>query len=263
MIVEVAAGVIDGNMVTERVCMTPSSARRRITGSRPVVMAGQTTCGVAASMTTSRAFDATASVYTSGTFRRAATLPHQGRHRTVHTPRADPTDATDDALMRDLRAGGDSGSVLFARYRDPVWRFFRRRLRDAGRAEELAQDVFTALLEAAPRYEPRAPFRSYLFGIAYNVLMAHRRKTGLGTVPIEADVAAEPRDPDDSLWVRRALERLDPADREVLMLREYEQLSYQEIADLQQIPVNTVRSRLFRARIALKNALLPASEEQR
>ena len=57
------------------------------------------------------------------------------------------------------------------------------------------------------------------------------------------------------MWVRSALGELDADDREMLMLREYEQLSYQEIADLKQMPLNTVRSRLFRARMALKAML--------
>jgi RNA polymerase sigma-70 factor (ECF subfamily) len=57
------------------------------------------------------------------------------------------------------------------------------------------------------------------------------------------------------LWVRQALAALDDIDREVLMLREYEQLRYEEIASLLGIPVNTVRSRLFRARMALKAQL--------
>ena len=57
--------------------------------------------------------------------------------------------------------------------------------------------------------------------------------------------------------MRQALDRLDPNDREILMLREYEQLSYAEIAELLRIPVNTVRSRLFRSRMALKSYLEP------
>ena len=60
---------------------------------------------------------------------------------------------------------------------------------------------------------------------------------------------------DAALWVRQALGKLDAQEREVLMLREYEQLSYAEIADLLRLPVNTVRSRLFRSRMALKNYL--------
>ena len=63
------------------------------------------------------------------------------------------------------------------------------------------------------------------------------------------------RTPDYVLWVRQAMEKLDAPEREILMLREYEQLSYSDIAELLRIPVNTVRSRLFRSRLALKNHL--------
>jgi RNA polymerase sigma-70 factor (ECF subfamily) len=59
------------------------------------------------------------------------------------------------------------------------------------------------------------------------------------------------------LWVRQAIERLDATDREILMLREFEQLSYLDISELLRIPVNTVRSRLFRSRLALKSYLEP------
>ena len=58
------------------------------------------------------------------------------------------------------------------------------------------------------------------------------------------------------MWVRQALKHLRQDEREILMLREYEQLSYEEIAGLMRLPVNTVRSRLFRARMALKNQLM-------
>jgi RNA polymerase sigma-70 factor (ECF subfamily) len=61
--------------------------------------------------------------------------------------------------------------------------------------------------------------------------------------------------PEYVLWVRQAMEKLDSPDREILMLREYEQLSYSDIAELLRIPVNTVRSRLFRSRLALKSYL--------
>ena len=57
------------------------------------------------------------------------------------------------------------------------------------------------------------------------------------------------------LWVRQALDRLDAVEREILMLRQYEQLSYSEIANLLRIPVNTVRSRLFRSRLAMRSYL--------
>jgi RNA polymerase sigma-70 factor (ECF subfamily) len=165
---------------------------------------------------------------------------------------------SDEELMDAIRRGARAAfETLFERYREPVWRFFRRRTPDAGRAEELAQDTFLAVLEGAARYERRGAFRSYLFGIAYNVLLADRRKAAYRkTDRFEVEPpASEFADPDDGIWVRAALRRLDEDDREVLMLREYEQLSYQEIADLRGTPLNTVRSQLFRARMALKSAL--------
>jgi RNA polymerase sigma-70 factor (ECF subfamily) len=165
---------------------------------------------------------------------------------------------SDEDLMTQVRGGSPTAfGTLFDRYREPVWRFFRRRTPDAGRAEELAQDTFVAVLDGATRYEGRGSFRSYLFGIAYNVLLADRRKAAFRvTTPVDE----EPPDPnagdlDAAIWVRHALAALDEDDREILMLREYEQLSYQEIADIRQAPLNTIRSQLFRARAALKAAL--------
>jgi RNA polymerase sigma-70 factor (ECF subfamily) len=164
---------------------------------------------------------------------------------------------TDEQLMLDVQRGGrEAFEQLFARYRDPMWRFFRRRVADPARAEELAQDAFVAVLQGRERYEPRAPFRSYLFGIAYKLLHADRRKALLrGVEPLADQAAGAAGDLDAQISVRSALARLPADDREILMLREYEQLGYQEIAHLKQMPLNTVRSRLFRARMALKAVL--------
>lgn len=166
--------------------------------------------------------------------------------------------ASDEELMLDLRNGARAAfDALFARYREPIWQFFRRRTADAGRAEELAQDTFVAILQGAARYEQRGTFRSYLFGTAYNVLHADRRRGIYRETEALADEPEPPpaADPDAAIWVRAAMATLAERDREMLMLREYEQLSYQEIADLRGIPLNTVRSQLFRARMALKAAL--------
>ena len=167
--------------------------------------------------------------------------------------------SSDEDLMIEIGRGSRAAwATLFERYREPVWRFFRRRASDAGRAEELAQDTFLALLEGAARYQRRGTFRSYLFGTAYNVLLADRRKSvRRGTDGLEelVDAAGAFADPDVGIWIRDAIATLDEDDREVLMLREYEQLSYQEIADVRSAPLNTIRSQIFRARMALKAAL--------
>jgi RNA polymerase sigma-70 factor (ECF subfamily) len=165
---------------------------------------------------------------------------------------------TDEQLMLDVQRGSREAFVeLFERYRDQIWRFFRRRVSDPSRAEELSQDVFVAVLQGTARYARLAPFRSYLFGIAFNILLADRRKMSHRHVESLDDDPPGPRavGPDLGIWVRSALAELDADDREILMLREYEQLSYDEIASLLGMPLNTVRSRLFRARMALKAIL--------
>lgn len=164
---------------------------------------------------------------------------------------------SDDELMAEAGRGSQAAfEMLFDRYREAVWRFFRRRTPDAGVAQELVQDTFVALLEGARRYKHQGRFRSYLFGVAYNGLLADRRKrTRRQTDPLETDPASPATKHDDVIWIREALAAIDETDREILMLREYEELSYQEIADVRRIPLNTVRSQLFRARMALKAAL--------
>ena len=167
----------------------------------------------------------------------------------------------DEALMQEFQGGSRAAfEELFARYRKPLYGFFGRRLNNSERAEDLTQETFLAVIRAVSRYEPRASVRTYLYGIALKLLAAEQRRVfrngawssalGLGTTDPNTD-----RTPDSVLWVRQAMERLDASDREILMLREYEQLSYSDIAELLRIPVNTVRSRLFRSRLALKGYL--------
>ena len=165
---------------------------------------------------------------------------------------------SDEALMLEFQRGSRAAfEELFARYRKPLYGFFGRRLNNSERAEDLTQETFLAVIRAASRYEPRASVRTYLYSIALKLLAAERRKF-LTSSTSSSQSAAEPKTygtPDCVLWVRQALEKLDASDREMLMLREYEQLSYSEIAELLRIPLNTVRSRLFRSRLALKSYL--------
>src|SRR5271155_4050186 len=169
---------------------------------------------------------------------------------------------SDEALMLEFQGGSRAAfEELFARYRKPLYGFFGRRLNNPERAEDLAQETFLAMIRAASRYEPRALVRTYLYGIALKLLAAERRR--FLTSSTSGQSTPEPKTdgtPDSVLWVRQALEKLDAPEREILMLREYEQLSYSDIAELLRIPVNTVRSKLFRSRLALKSYL--ESEEK-
>ena len=164
---------------------------------------------------------------------------------------------SDEQLMLEYQGGSKPAfAELFERYRNPVYGFFRRRLNNAARAEELAQETFIVILRGSEQYEPTARFRTYMYAIALKQLWTERRKEvrehRLVKLPQEDKFET---DPATGLWIRGALEQLDPDHREVLMLREYEQLSYDEIAEVLAVPINTVRSRLSRARGELKALL--------
>ena len=173
---------------------------------------------------------------------------------------------TDEQLMLAFQAGSrEAFGELFERYREPVYRFFRRRIDHAARAEEMAQECFLAVLRNSARYEPRSTFRSYLYGVAMHMVYAERRKAGREVSENEdldqrVDAGGDAAATDAGIWVRGALEQLANDEREILMLREYEQLSYEEIGALMHLPLNTVRSRLFRARMAMKEHLVPAKD---
>jgi len=172
---------------------------------------------------------------------------------------------SDEQLMTALSCGSTAAfDRLFSRYRQPVFGFFRRRVADPAHAEELTQETFFALLRAAPRYRPAALFRTYLYAIALNLLRAHRRKAAFRAMfhSTSEEEASTRNTMDAEVILRQAVGRLDRMDREILMLREFEELSYAEIAELLDLPLNTVRSRLFRARTALRE-LLTAPAAQR
>jgi len=169
-------------------------------------------------------------------------------------------ESSDEQLMIAFSRGtNDAFTELFARYKQPIFGFYWRRVADRGQAEELTQETFVAVIRAAPRYEPSAKFRTYLYAIALKILRAYRRKaafraTFLGS-PAEYVEAAAESGVVTQVFMREAIRKLEDMDREILLLREFEQLNYTEIAELLKLPVNTVRSRLFRARTALRDLL--------
>jgi RNA polymerase sigma-70 factor, ECF subfamily len=195
-------------------------------------------------------------------------LPRTAMNETSTNPASNAAAAasiSDEQLMLAFSKGSpEAFTELFSRYKQKLYGFFCRRVAESPQAEELTQETFVALLRAASRYEPRALFRTYLYAIGLKILYAHRRKAAFrATFLGHPNSAPDPskRDATESgLWVRRAVEKLEPMDREILLLREFEELSYAEISGLLQLPLNTVRSRLFRARTALRNLLEPPVE---
>lgn len=177
------------------------------------------------------------------------------------TPGKSATAGTDQQLMMAFSGGSaEAFTDLFSRYKQPLFGFFCRRVADPAQAEELTQETFLAVLRASLRYEPLSLLRTYLYAVGFRILRAHRRKaafraTFLGPAGAYREPAAR-NTVDAEIFLRHAMAKLECTDREILMLREFEQLSYAEIAELLGLPVNAVRSRLFRARMALRDLLV-------
>ena len=167
------------------------------------------------------------------------------------------------AQRGDRRAFGE----LVRRHREGTINVVYRMCGDAALAEEAAQEAFIRAWTNLPKYKPRSPFRNWLYRIAVNVARdALRRERP--SVDIDSVVVASPeRGPEaaaeveeSSQRVRQAVLDLPPASRSVLVLREYEDLSYREIADTLGIPIGTVMSRLNYARGLLRQTLTPYME---
>ena len=156
---------------------------------------------------------------------------------------------------------------LVQHHREGVINVVYRMCGDVGLAEDAAQEAFVRAWTHLPRYKPHSPFRNWVYRIAVNVARdALRRERP--SVDIDSVVVASPeRGPqavteveESSQRVRQAVLDLPPASRSVLVLREYEDLSYQEIADTLGIPIGTVMSRLNYARGLLRQTLTPYME---
>lgn len=181
------------------------------------------------------------------------------------SPTQTPAESDERLMLAFSHGSPEAFNELFARYQQPLFGFFRRRVNDPVRAEALTQETFLAVLRAGPGYEPRALFRTYLYAIGFKILRAYRRKAAFRATfwgpSSKAHEAAAQNATDIEVSLRQALSKLDSRDREVLLLREFEELSYAEIAAVLDLRVNTVRSRLFRARTALRELLAPREQK--
>lgn len=172
-------------------------------------------------------------------------------------------------LVARARAGDmDSFVELVRRYQIPVIQFCRRMVGSAEDAEEIAQDCFVRVYRHLGRLKPKAKFSTFLFGVARNLALNHLRDakrrgrgaTGsLDTQPAPGDESLRPdreaRLREINEAIERALSRLSPEHREVLVLREMNGLDYDSIARITKCRKGTVKSRLARARDQLRMQL--------
>lgn len=162
-----------------------------------------------------------------------------------------------------LAQQGDQAAygVLVRRHQDRIYRHLLNLTGSREEALELAQQAFIEAWQALPNWVPNAQFHTWLYRIASNAAIdVLRRRKVVRFVPLDDDydAPADQPGPEAQLQARQslraldaALARLPPQQREIVLLREVEGLSYAELAATLGIDEGTVKSRLARARVAL------------
>jgi len=172
---------------------------------------------------------------------------------------------SDERLMLDYAKGQIAAfETLYARYREPLYRYFARHVTDPATANDLYQGCWEKVIAGRRRYRDRAPFRAWLFRIARNHLTDHYRATRPQTGLAESLADDPVRQPEqlhaheDRLQLfRRALAALPRAQRDTLLLKLEGELTLEQIAKLSGESRETIKSRLRYATAKLKQALQP------
>jgi len=161
-------------------------------------------------------------------------------------------------------AGGDAAAfdTLYRRHKDALYRYLLRGTSSPDIAADLFQDVWKNLIQARMRYRPDAPFGAWLFRLAHNRMMDHfRAQKPMTAVPEDLEAPASER-PDEVAARRfeaarllRALALLPPEQREIIVLREERDLTLEQIAEIQGVGRETVKSRLRYALAKLREVL--------
>ena len=175
---------------------------------------------------------------------------------------------TDEGLVRRFKDGSaEAFEILVQRHGTRVYNLCLRILGDAEEAADASQDTFLAALRKLSSFRGDAAFTTWLHRVAvnacYDSLRRKRRRPMLQIVPEDGDERPEPSVPAPdhaegvvlSVDVARALAQVSEEFRVVLVLADVQDLPYEEIAAVLEIPVGTVKSRVFRGRAALGRAL--------
>jgi len=182
----------------------------------------------------------------------------------------------DQQLVQRVQKGDRRAfDLLVGKYQHKIMAVISRYIRNADEVQDVAQDTFVRAWKALPNFRGDSAFFTWLYRIAINTaknqLVSKSRRPPDTDIDIDdaqfLDSADGLRDADTPLGhvltdeiqatVRRALDALPEEMRQAISLREFDGLSYEEIAEVMDCPVGTVRSRIFRAREAIDEALAP------
>lgn len=197
----------------------------------------------------------------------------RGRRREPESPVRIVRPDERQLLLRHREGDAEAFAGLVAEYRAPVYSYLARCGVEAGDRDDLFQDVFIKIHRAADSYDAERPLHPWVFTIVSNTVRSHLRKrrvrqlvfgsSGREDDPEGAEQVADPA-PDGERrtaaretanFIHRELARLRLVQREVVLLACVEKLPLKDIAAVLGIPVNTVKTHLRRARLALAGAL--------
>jgi RNA polymerase sigma-70 factor, ECF subfamily len=186
--------------------------------------------------------------------------------------------ATDHDLVTRAQAGSETAyRELLGRYQRPVFSLIYRMVRDREQAEDLAQETFVKVFNNITRYDPRYKFSSWIFKIASNQTIDHLRRKELDTVSLDGSRQARTQEeaessrisvessgpnPEEFVEARElgaeieaAIGGLRPEYRTAIVLRHVEGRAYEEIAEIMEVPLGTVKTYIHRARTELRDVL--------
>lgn len=185
---------------------------------------------------------------------------------------------SDDASLIAATLAGDTAAFgqLVGLYQDRLFNSLLRVLGSAEDAADIAQDAFVQAFTKLDTFRGSSAFYTWLYRIAFNLAMSHARrghkaasldgmKSLVGDEPLDGQPAAEAGVlmQERAELVHAALAELNIEHRQILVLREIDGCRYDEIAEILSLPVGTVRSRLFRARLELRELLAPRLHVER
>jgi RNA polymerase sigma-70 factor (ECF subfamily) len=182
----------------------------------------------------------------------------------------------DQKLVERVQAGDKRAfDLLVGKYQHKIIGLVSRYVYDHHEAMDIAQEAFIKAYKALPRFRGDSAFYTWLYRIAINTAKNHLVSRGRRPPDVDVDVVdaeyfdggdelRELENPENSLFrdelqatVKRALDQLPEDLRAALTLREFEGMSYEDIAAVMDCPVGTVRSRIFRAREAIDKEIAP------
>jgi RNA polymerase sigma-70 factor, ECF subfamily len=171
----------------------------------------------------------------------------------------------DDADLMARWRQGDVGAfeALVRRWQGPIGRFLYRLTGDAGRAADLCQEVFLRVYQNGRGYREAGTFSTWLYRIALNAARDAARRGKHAPIPLAGNEPADRALPAEAICqrdelaglVERAVAELPPDQREALVLRHYEQMSFEAMAQLTGVAASTLKSRYAAAMVRLRERL--------